>query len=51
MNRLRRSLVLAVVATMPVMGVACSDDDKDGESEIEAPDVDVNPDNDTNTEP
>ena len=51
MNRLRRSVALALVAMMPVMGAACSDDDNDGESELEAPDVNVEPDNDTNTEP
>lgn len=52
MNRLRRSLAVMLVAAMPIAGAtACSDDDKDGEPEIEAPEVDVNPDNDTNTEP
>lgn len=51
MNRLRRCLAIALVAALPVAGGACSDDDKDGEPEIETPEVDVNPDNDTNTEP
>ncbi len=51
MNRLRRSVALALVAAMPVVGVACSDDDNDGESEIETPEVDVRPDDDTNSEP
>lgn len=52
MNRLRRSLAVILVAALPVAGsAACSDDDKDGEPEIEAPEVDVNPDNDSNTQP
>lgn len=51
MNRLRRSLGIALVAMVPLSAVACSDDDKDGEPELEAPEVDVNPDNDTNSKP
>lgn len=51
MNKLRRSLALVLVAALPIVGGACSDDDKDGEAEIEAPEVDINPDNDTNTKP
>lgn len=51
MHRVRRSLALVLVALLPVVGGACSDDDNDGESEIETPEVEVNPDNDTNTEP
>lgn len=50
MNRLRRCVALALVAALPVVGGACSDDDNDGESELETPEVEVNPDNDTNTE-
>ena len=50
MNRFRRCLALCLVGMVPVLGVACSDDDKDGEAEIEVPEVDVNPDNDTNTQ-
>lgn len=51
MNRMRRCVALALVALLPVVGGACSDDDNDGEPELEAPDVDVQPDNDTNTGP
>ncbi|MDP9387933.1 MAG: hypothetical protein M3Q48_08370 [Actinomycetota bacterium] len=51
MNRFRRSLAVALVAMLPVAGGACSDDDQDGEAELEAPEVDVRSDDDTNTEP
>ena len=51
MNRLRRCVALALVAALPVVGGACSDDDKDGEAEIEAPEVEVKTDNDSGTEP
>lgn len=51
MNRLRRALSVLLVVAVPIVGGACSDDDKDGEPEIEAPEVDVNPDNDSNTQP
>lgn len=51
MNRFRRSLAVALVAMLPVVGGACSDDDQDGETELEAPEVDIQPDNDTNSEP
>lgn len=51
MNQLRRTIAIALVAAVPVFGGACSDDDKDGEAELEVPEVDVNPDSDTNTEP
>lgn len=51
MNRIRRTLAVALVAVLPLLGGACSDDDNDGEAEIEAPEVEVNPDDDTNTSP
>ncbi len=51
MNRFRRGVALATVALLPLTGAACGDDDNDGEAEIEAPEVDVRPDNDTNTAP
>lgn len=51
MHRFRRSVAMGLVALMPLMGAACSDDDNDGESELEVPEVDIQPDNDSNTSP
>jgi hypothetical protein len=38
-NRLRRTVAVASAATIALFGVACSDDDNDGNPEVEAPEV------------